>query len=85
MESIGIQVALATSVPGIADLVNISSSLDYFELLQRGGVINKAHYNKNGVGVGITTFNMVLVAIMSNLDKARPKYFGEVYYFPFVL
>ena len=52
------------------DVKDIKSAHDYFELLQRGGVIDKRHYSKNGVGAGITTFNMVFTAIRASLQNA---------------
>lgn len=68
MTSIGPQVAIATSDSALLNVKDIKSSLDYFELLQRAGVINKTNYAKNGVGAGILTYNIVLTAVRTNLQ-----------------
>jgi hypothetical protein len=67
-------------MPGPQDLSDIRSVLDYFELLQRGGVINKQHYVSNGVGAGIASFNIVFTAVKANLEDATTQleYFGTV-------
>jgi hypothetical protein len=82
VESIGVQIALATSTAGLMDVHDIKSALDYFELLQRGGVINADHYFKNGVGAGIVTFNVVLTSILASRDNStmNPESFGKVLY-----
>ena len=74
--------ALSSSVPGPQDLCDLCSVLDYYELLQRAGVINKAHYLKNGVGAGIATFNIVFTAVQANRENATTllEYFGKVCY-----
>jgi hypothetical protein len=61
-------------------MADLRSGHDYFELLQRGGVIDKDHYIKNGVGAGIVTFNIVLVAILAHRNHAttQPENFGKV-------
>ena len=80
MQSVGPQLAVATSAPGLLDLVDLQTSLDYFELLQRGGVIDKYHYLKNGVGAGIVTFNTVFVAIKATQEDRTTllESFGKV-------
>ena len=67
MESVGIQVALASSTSGLLDAADIKSIHDYFELLQRGGVIDNANYQQNGVGAGIVTFNIVAISVFSKI------------------
>jgi hypothetical protein len=67
VESIGPQIALASSVPGLLDLADIKSAHDYFELLQRGGVIDNIGAQKNGVGAGIVTFNIVAISVFSKI------------------
>ena len=78
--SIGPQICVASSTPSLMDVCDVKSGHDYFELLQRGGVIDKQHYTKNGVGSGIATFNMVLNAVRSSRDNAGIRYedFGTV-------
>jgi hypothetical protein len=68
VESVGAQLAVASSSPGLLDVVDLQTCLDYFELLQRGGVIDKYNYLKNGVGVGIVTFNTVFIAIKATQE-----------------
>ena len=68
MESSGCQVAVASSTSGLLDSADIKSIHDYFELLQRGGVIDNANYQKNGFGAGIVTFNIVAISVFSNDD-----------------
>ena len=62
------------------DVGDLKSCHDYFELLQRGGVIDEQHYMKNGVGAGIVTFNVVLIAILASLENVGMQYeaFGTV-------
>ena len=79
MESIGPQIALASSVPGLLDLADIKSAHDYFELLQRGGVIDNIGAQKNGVGAGIVTFNIVAISVFSKIGgKTILSDFGTV-------
>jgi len=79
VESIGPQIALASSVPGLLDLADIKSAHDYLELLQRGGVIDNIGAQKNGVGAGIVTFNIVAISVFSKIGgKTILSDFGTV-------
>jgi hypothetical protein len=80
VESVGAQLAVATSVPGLLDLADLRSTHEYFELLQRGGVIGKDQYVTNGVGAGIATFNTIFTAVQANRENTAIKLedFGKV-------
>jgi hypothetical protein len=61
------------------DVADIKSVSEYFELLMHGGVVDRAHSQKNGVGAGILTFNVVLMSIVSKAAcKTLSSDFGTV-------